>query len=88
MAVLLVLFAVLAFVFGGAGFGSSSTSSGTATMPRRITTYSRQVTTTGSHVTVRTRVTTRGSVSCTARVRIKGASVQQTHRCRYSPVSP
>jgi hypothetical protein len=43
---------------------------------------------TRSRVTVHASVTGKSSASCTARVRIKGASVQTSRHCRYSPVAP
>jgi hypothetical protein len=93
MAILLMLLALFGFVVGGFGSGSSH-----ATSPQRFKptpgTAHVQKSVTRSHVTVRSTATATGtakaksSVSCTASTRIKGASVQTSRHCRYSPVIP
>jgi hypothetical protein len=85
VAILLILLSLFALLWGS---GSSSTGSGAATMPRHVTTHSRQSATTHARVTVRASSRTRTSSSCVARVRVKGASVQKQRRCTYLPVSP
>jgi hypothetical protein len=87
MALLLILLSLFGFVFAGFSSGSSHSSSPQQFRPTPGTTHV-QKSVTRSHVTVHSSVTAKSSASCTARVRIKGASVQTSRHCRYSPVSP
>jgi hypothetical protein len=86
MALLLILLSLFGFVFAGFSSGSSHSSSPEQLRPTGTTHVQKSVT--RSHVTVHASVTAKSSASCTARVRIKGASVQTSRHCRYSPVSP
>jgi hypothetical protein len=100
MALLLILMALFGLVFGGfsSSMGHSSSpqtfrpSPGTTHVQKSVT---RSHVTTRTHVTVRAHVTARSShatakssVSCSASVKIKGASTQTSRTCRYSPVAP
>ena len=87
MALLLILMALLSLVF--TGFSSSMRHSSSPQKFRASpSTTHVQKSVTRTHVTVRAHATAKSSVSCTARTRIKGASVQTSRHCRYGPVIP
>jgi hypothetical protein len=86
VALLLILLSLFGFVFAGFSSGSGHSSSPQQFQPTGKTHVQKSVT--RSRVTVHSSVTAKSSASCTARVRIKGASVQTSRHCRYSPVSP
>jgi hypothetical protein len=87
MAILLILLALFGFAFAGGSTGSSHTSSPQKFEPSRSKAQV-QTSVTRSSVTVHSTARAGSSVSCTARTRIKGASVQTSRRCRYLPVNP
>jgi hypothetical protein len=87
MALVLILLALFGFVFAGFNSGSSHPSSPQRFRPSPSVPHV-QKSVKRSRVTVHATVTGKSSASCTARVRIKGASVQTSRHCRYSPVSP
>jgi hypothetical protein len=94
MALLLILMALFGLVFGGFNSSSSHSSSAQTFRASPGTTHV-QKSVTRTHVTVRahasvrsSHATAKSSVSCSASVRIKGASTQTSRTCRYSPVAP